>query len=116
MANNDLITENVIVAFVDTSAIDPMFNDYNNMEHQFAALKKHIASNKLILVTHEIAVREMENHIREEVAKQIEKYISVQNSRELVLLKNIRRYDSLFSSADKERIITDTIKTLKAKL
>jgi hypothetical protein len=32
------------------------------------------------------------------------------------LLKNIRRYDSLFSSADKERIITDTIKTLKAKL
>ena len=116
MANNDLITENVIVAFVDTSAIDPMFNDYNNMEHQFAALKKHIASNKLILVTHEIAVREMENHIREEVAKQIEKYTSVQNSRELVLLKNIRRYDSLFSSADKERIITDTIKTLKDKL
>ena len=28
MANNDFIIENVLVAFVDTSALDPMFNDY----------------------------------------------------------------------------------------
>lgn len=39
MAENDLINENVLVAFVDTSALDPMFNDYSHMEHQFAALK-----------------------------------------------------------------------------
>lgn len=116
MASDNIIAENVIVAFVDTSAIDPMFNDYNNMEHQFVALKKHIASNKLILLTHEIAVREMESHIREEVTKQIEKYTNIQNSRELVLLKNVRRYTSLFSGADKEKIIADTTKSLKTKL
>ena len=39
MTENDLINENVLVAFVDTSALDPMYNDYSNMEHQFAALK-----------------------------------------------------------------------------
>ena len=55
MAYNDFIVENVLVAFVDTSALDPMFNDYSNMEHQFVALKKHIESHKLILLTHEIA-------------------------------------------------------------
>ena len=39
MVPSDLIVENVLVAFVDTSAIDPMYNDYSAMEHQFAALK-----------------------------------------------------------------------------
>ena len=71
MMPSDLIVENVLVAFVDTSAIDPMYNDFSAMEHQFAALKKHIESKKLILLTHEIAVREMERHIREEVPKQL---------------------------------------------
>ena len=63
MSNDELIIDNVLIAFVDTSAIDPMYNDYRNMEHQFAALKKHIESNKLTILTHEIAVKEMENHI-----------------------------------------------------
>ena len=116
MIPSDLIVENVLVAFVDTSAIDPMYNDFSAMEHQFAALKKHIESKKLILLTHEIAVREMERHIREEVPKQLDKLASVQKSKELVLLQSIRRYNTLFSSVATEKVIADTIKALKAKL
>ncbi len=110
MANNDFIVENVLVAFVDTSALDPMFNDYSNMEHQFVALKKHIESHKLILLTHEIAVREMERHIRDEVSKQVDKLIGLQNAKEIALLRTIRKYNPLFSSVDKETVISDTIK------
>ena len=116
MAENDLINENVLVAFVDTSALDPMYNDYSNMEHQFAALKKHIDSKKLILLTHEIAIREMENHIKEEVSKQLEKLSGVQSSKELVLLKSIKKYAPLLGAVDKETIISDSIKALRAQL
>ena len=109
MAENELINENVLVAFVDTSALDPMFNDYSHMEHQLVALKKHIDSKKLILLTHEIAIREMENHIREEVSKQLEKLSGVQSSKELVLLKSIKKYAPLLGAVDKETIIADLI-------
>lgn len=116
MVPSDLIVENVLVAFVDTSAIDPMYNDYSAMEHQFAALKKHIESKKLILLTHEIAVREMERHIREELPKQLDKLASVQKSKELVLLQPIRRYNTLFNRVETKKSIADTIKALKTKL
>ncbi len=116
MVENDLINENVLVAFVDTSALDPMFNDYSHMEHQFAALKKHIDSQKLILLTHEIAIREIEDHIREEVSKQVEKLSRVQGSKELVLLKSIKKYAPLLEAVDKETIIADSIKALRAQL
>ena len=116
MVPSDLIVENVLVAFVDTSAIDPMYNDFSAMEHQFAALKKHIESKKLILLTHEIAVREMERHIREELPKQLDKLASVQKSKELVLLQPIRRYNTLFNRVETEKSIADTIKALKTKL
>lgn len=116
MAENELINENVLVAFVDTSALDPMFNDYSHMEHQFVALKKHIDSKKLILLTHEIAIREMENHIREEVSKQLEKLSGVQGSKELVLLRSIKKYAPLLGAVDKETIIADSIKALRAQL
>lgn len=105
MSNDELIIDNVLIAFVDTSAIDPMYNDYRNMEHQFAALKKHIESNKLTILTHEIAVKEMENHIREEVAKQIEKLIAVKNTKELVLLKSIPKYENFFLMCNKKRLL-----------
>lgn len=116
MSNDELIIDNVLIAFMDTSAIDPMYNDYRNMEHQFAALKKHIESNKLTILTHEIAVKEMENHIREEVAKQIEKLIAVKNTKELVLLKSIPKYENFFLDVQQEEIIDDSIKALKSKL
>lgn len=116
MAKDDLINENVLIAFVDTSALDPMFNDYSHMEHQFAALKKHIDSHKLILLTHEIAIREMERHIWEEVSKQLEKLVGVQSSKELALLRHNKKYDSLLGTVNKEIIIADSIKSLKTQL
>ena len=51
---DEFINENVIVAFIDTSALDPMYNNFNEMQPIFDALKKHVESNKIILLTHEI--------------------------------------------------------------
>lgn len=116
MASCDFMHENVLVAFVDTSVIDPTCNDYASMEHQFVALKKHIDSHKLILLTHEIAMREMENHIREALTKQADRLISAQKSKELVLLQSIKQYAPFFKTIDQEKIIADAIKALKAKI
>lgn len=116
MFDNNFVNENVIVAFIDTSSIDPMFNNYNNMEHLFSALKKHINSNKLILITHEIALREMENHIKDRIPKQIEKYTAIQASKEFSLLKMSEKYQYIFNSIDSEQIIADTIKIFREKL
>lgn len=116
MPNNNLIDENVIVAFVDTSALDPMFNNYNNMEHIFSALKRHIASHKLILITHEIAVHEIESHIKEKILKQVEKYVGVQKSNEFALLKTNHQYDFIFNTINSDQIISSTIKAFEKKL
>lgn len=116
MSDNSLVNESVIVAFVDTSAIDPMFNNFNNMEHLFVALKKHVDSHKLILITHEIAVREMESHIKDEISKQFEKYTAIQKSKELALLNRNQKYQFLFNDVGCEQIINDVIKALKDKL
>ena len=115
MKENEFVNENVLVVFVDTSAIDPMFNDYSNMEHQFMALKKHIEANKLILLTHEVSVREMEKHIKEEIEKQLDKLTGVQKSKELALLRSHKQYKFLFDSFDSDAVVLDTVKALKSK-
>lgn len=116
MSDNSLVNESVILAFVDTSAIDPMFNNFNNMEHLFVALKKHVDSYKLLLITHEISVREMECHIKDEISKLFEKYTAIQKSKELALLNGNKKYQFLFNNVDCEQIINDVIKELKNKL
>lgn len=116
MFDNNLVNENIIVAFVDTSAIDPMFNNYNNLEHIFSALKKHIESNKLILITHEIAMREMKSHIKEKLQKQVEKYVGVQKSNEFALLKTNHQYDFIFNNINSDQVVLDTMEALETKL
>lgn len=116
MSVDNLVNENVITAFIDTSAIDPMFNNYNNMEHLFSALRKHIDSHKLVLFTHEIAIREIESHIKERLIKQLETYNNMQKSNEFVLLKANKQYDFMFNDISNDQIIFDTIKALKSKL
>ena len=116
MLNNDWVTDNIVLAFVDTSVLDPMYNDYRNLEDHFMALKKHVEANKLMLFTHEIVIKEMENHIMEEITKRIDKIEEIQNTKEFVLLRSINEYEFLFRNLEKERIINDTIRTLKKKL
>ena len=73
-----------VYAFVDTSVLDPMYNDYSKLEKVFQNLKKHISNNKLVLFTHEIAIREVMKHIQEQIPKQLDGYRKIQKCKELI--------------------------------
>lgn len=105
-----------VYAFVDTSVLDPMYNDYSKLEKVFQNLKKHISNNKLVLFTHEIAIREVVKHIHEQIPKQLDGYRKIQKCKELVLLKNVRKYKNVFGEIDNNQVIKDIIKEFKVKL
>lgn len=115
MKIND-INENILVAFIDTSVLDPMHNDYSNMEHLFVALKKHVESNKIILLTHEIVIDEIKSHINKEVTAQLDKLQNLQTAKEFVLIKNKKEYQAIFQKLEKNNIITETEKQFLSKL
>lgn len=102
-----------VYAFVDTSVLDPMYNDYSKLEKVFQNLKKHIFNNKLVLFTHEISIREVERHIQEELLNKLNSYRKIKKCKELALLKNIKKYKNIFCEIDNDQLINDSIKKFK---
>ena len=105
-----------VYAFVDTSSLDPMYNDYSKMEILFNNIKKQISNKKLVLFTHEIVIKEIENHMRKEFNIQLESYNKIKKSNQFVLLSNIKKYKKLFLSVENDKIINDAIKVFKDKI
>ena len=103
-------------AFIDTSILDPMHNDYGRIDVTFENLKKHISNNKLVLFTHEIVIKEIENHIKLELRKKLEEYDKIQKSKELILLTKSKKYKRIFHDIDIAKAITETIKCFKEKI
>ena len=102
-----------VYAFVDTSVLDPMYNDYSRLEKVLQNLKKHISNNKLILFTHEIAIREVEKHIRKDLLNKLNSYRNIQKCKELALLQKKKKYKNIFFEIDNDKAINDTIKEFK---
>lgn len=110
------IQENTIIAFLDSSVIDPMYNSYARLESQFETLAKYVNSHKLYLFTHEIVVEEIKRHIRDEIPKSIKDVISIKNRREFAILKGKKGYEWLSDEFDTEKVIKDTIELFNKKL
>lgn len=112
----DEIQENTIIAFLDTSVLDPMYNSYARMESQFETLARYINSCKLYLFTHEIAIEEIKRHIRDEIPKKIKDTASLMNSKEFAVLKGRKGYEWLSTGFDTKKIVEDTIDAFHKKM
>lgn len=110
---DDLINENIIIAFIDTSALDPMYNNFKDMSDVFNALKKHVEASKIILLTHEIVVNEIKSHIISEYSEQFDKLNKLQQSKQLYLLEKLKKYEALFSHFDVNQAVSDCFKVFK---
>lgn len=117
------VTDIPQVVFIDTSAIDPMYNNFSTMKEDFSFLKKWVDNYKVIIFTNEIVIREVANHIKKEASEKIDIIEKARDSRELAIIKTKGKYNKLFLTTNKEEIIKDTyngfikiLKELKVKV
>ncbi len=113
---DDLVNENLIIAFIDTSALDPMHNNYGEMRTVFEVLKKHVDAQKIVLLTHEIVINEIKSHINNDVAEQLDNLIKIQKSKQLYLLNDCKKLPLLSNDINKQQAIDDSFKAFQEKI
>ena len=101
------------LAFLDTSIIDPTKHHFEKLKSDFDLLKKYIDKSSVVLLTNEIVINEIRNHINKTVKSTLEKLESVANSRELSLVKHMRKYHSWFSPVDANDMSKDVFSEFK---
>lgn len=100
-----------IFTFLDTSAVDPMYNVLNSTYIEL--LKKHISQEKIVLTTSPIVVNEVYSHIKKELPKKFENLYGLLDSREFELLKNNKKYSSLSKQYNLDEMVADTFVEFK---
>ena len=103
-----------IFTFLDTSAVDPMYNVLNSTYIEL--LKKHISQEKIVLTTSPIVVNEVYSHIKKELPKKFENLYGLLDSREFELLKNNKKYSSLSKQYNLDEMVADTFVEFKKTL
>lgn len=98
-----------LIAFLDTSVIDPMFNNFF-FNKDFEILKKHVDNNNVSLITHEIVINEVRSHINDKLKIHIEKFECIQKSRELLIAKSMKEFQRYFYKISENEIIEKTFK------
>lgn len=104
-----MIDKKPIFTFLETSAIDPMYNNINKI--YIDLLKKHIDQNKIALTTSPIVINEIHSHMKKEIPKKYENLQGILESRELVFLKDKKKYEGLMKYYNVDEMIRDSFLT-----
>jgi len=109
-----MIDKNPIFTFLDTSAIDPMYNSLNPTHIEI--LKKNINQGKIALTTSPIVIKEVYSHLKKEIPQKNENLKGVLESREFALLRNTEKYSILTKSFSTDEMVEDSFKEFKKLL
>lgn len=116
MAKNIETIELIHLAFLDTNVIDPTKNNYDRLKSELDILKKHVDKGNVYLITNEIVIKEVQNHIFKEVKSHNEQLPFASNCKELLLLKDNKEYEALFKGFEANKMARDIFSEFKKHL